>query len=67
MRICWLYFKAMSNRARSVRTSLGVFLFRPISPTPTTLDRWKNCGIRAITSRPKATFSASLELNPIQQ
>ena len=46
--------------------SFFVHLFRPISPMPSTSGLSRNSGSRAITSRAKATFSASFEFMPSQ-
>ena len=47
--------------------SLGVFLLRPISPTPRTVGRVRNCGISASTSLALPRSSASLGFRQIQQ
>ena len=53
---------ARSRCSRKTVASLRVFLFRPISPIPSTPGRSRNSGIIAITSRDSDTFSASLAL-----
>ena len=67
IRISSFVLAARSTCSWKMVASLGVFLFRPISPMPRTLGRSRNSGIRAMTSRDSLTFSASLALMHSQE
>ena len=60
-------FIARSTCSWKTVASLGVFLFRPISPMPSTFGSSRNSGIIAMTSRDSSTFSASLALMHSQE